>query len=397
MGFKIPPGRQVLHNNLSGYNSGAPSRSGSLPPSRNGVETSQFGDEAVNTQYAHQYAHLGPSGSTSHRQNLSAHNSSNVPQTRSSRPRFENHSTPAHAGALTGEFNKMNIDRENQSLYYTPQKEVANANNTYEHDYPHPLASNDPGEGWSGVENEYPVSHEGFLQDGILPGGLLPLPNQYRGMQFGATYAHSPSSSDARRSQQTPFYSSGETPSSGMRHRLAKGGIQGNGAPNGNAASLERKLRGLQQEPQGYPSQPTPLQFRPPFAPSYEFHPQTNLRMNPLAPFYHVPPVPNLLTNPAIPRGPAREHDVGQHVRSALLEEFRTSGKTNKRYELKVSHGLRARRHGSLLNDHRIFTTTSLNLAVTSMAQGLFNKNLRRPTVTKRIKYFAKSTQTPYS
>lgn len=57
--------------------------------------------------------------------------------------------------------------------------------------------------------------------------------------------------------------------------------------------------------------------------------------MNPLAPYYHMPPVSTMM-GPMIPRGPAREHDAGQHVRSALLEEFRNNSKTNKRYELKV-------------------------------------------------------------
>lgn len=58
--------------------------------------------------------------------------------------------------------------------------------------------------------------------------------------------------------------------------------------------------------------------------------------MNPLAPYYHMSPGSNGLATPSIPRGPAREHDVGQHIRSPLLEEFRNNSKTNKRYELKV-------------------------------------------------------------
>lgn len=340
MGFKIPPGRQVLQNNLSGYNSSAASRSGSLPPSRNGVDASRFGEDTLNTQYAH----LGPSGPTAHRQNLSAHHPSNAPPTRSSRQRFDNYSSPTQVAALTGDLNKMNPARDNQNLYFASQKEGENANSTFPHDYSHPLVSNDPGDGWSGVESEYPVSHEGFLPDGNLPGGLLPHPSQYRGVPFGTIYAHSPSNSDVRRGQQAPYYSSGGTPPSGMQHRVPKGSTHVNGVPNGDAALLDRKLRGLQLEQQGYPTQPNPLQFRSSFAPSYEFHPQNTLRMNPLAPFYHVSPVPNLLANATIPRGPAREHDVGQHVRSALLEEFRTSGKTNKLYELKVNHGSRARR-----------------------------------------------------
>ncbi|KAI9746400.1 MAG: mRNA binding protein puf3 [Claussenomyces sp. TS43310] len=37
----------------------------------------------------------------------------------------------------------------------------------------------------------------------------------------------------------------------------------------------------------------------------------------------------------SVPRGPARDQDVGHGVRSALLEEFRSNAKSNKRYELK--------------------------------------------------------------
>jgi hypothetical protein len=41
------------------------------------------------------------------------------------------------------------------------------------------------------------------------------------------------------------------------------------------------------------------------------------------------------------PRGPARDQDFnGFILRSQLLEEFRVSSKTNRRYELKVSSHL---------------------------------------------------------
>ena len=104
------------------------------------------------------------------------------------------------------------------------------------------------------------------------------------------------------------------------------------------AALLDHKLRGLQQEQQGYTaSQPNPFHCRPPFTHAYDFHPQNALRMNPLAPYYPMTPAPNLINAPPIPRGPAREQDPGQHLRSPLLEEFRNNSKTNKRYELKVS------------------------------------------------------------
>lgn len=337
VGIKMQSGRQALQN-ISGYNSGAGSRSGSLPPSRNGgADPSRFSDDAVNNTYSH----LGASASTSlQRQNLSAHAPTHAPRTGPYPPRMASQSNSTQASVLVGELHQMNLGRETQSLYFAPQKEGSNPNHmhgNFVHDYSHQLMTNDPADAWGGEENGYQASHDGFAPDSIIlpPGGLLPHSSPYRGIPFG-TYPHSPSHSDPRRSQHSPFYSTGETPPSGIQPRAPKAGGHVNGVPNGQAALLDRKLRGLQQEQQAHPSQPNPLQFRPPYAPSYEYHHHT-LRMNPLAPFYHMPAVPSLLTPPAIPRGPAREHDAGQHVRSALLEEFRTSGKTNKRYELKVN------------------------------------------------------------
>ena len=353
MGIKVPPGRQTLQN-ISGYNSGAASRSGSLPPSRNdGADPSRFSDDSVNNTYSH----LGPSASaSSQRQTHSTHASSHAPRTGPYGQRMANQSNLTQAGVLAGDLNKMNLGRDTQSFYLTPQKEASNPNNlsAFMHDYPHQLPNSDQTDVWSGEENGYQASHDGFVSNGVLPGGLLPHSSQYRGISLG-TYPHSSSNNDARHSQHSSFYSTGETPPSGVQHRAPKAGHV-NEVSNRQAALLDRKLRGLQQEQQAHPSQPNPLQFRPPYAPSYEYHPQT-LRMNPLAPFYHMPAVPSLLTPPAIPRGPAREHDVGQHVRSALLEEFRTSGKTNKRYELKV---IRAARiiYGTIADDCRISTIT---------------------------------------
>lgn len=343
MGMKLQPNRQGLQHNISGYNSGAASRSGSLPPSRNGgLDPSRFSDDPVNSTPS--YSHLAPSGSASlQRQNHSIHVPTHAPRVGPYGQRQGSQSNLAQVGVLAGDLNKLNLGRENnQSYYFTQQqKEVSNPSSnhtTFGHDFSHQLKANDPVDNWVGEENGYQANHDGFASDGVLPGGLLPHSSLYRGIPFPTTYPHSPSNSDPRRNQQSLYYSTRETPPSGIQHRAPpRVGPHVNGAPNGQAALLDRKLRGLQQEQHsGHPSQPNSLQFRTQYAPSYEFHPQTSLRMNPLAPFYHMPAVPSLLATPVIPRGPAREHDVGQHVRSVLLEEFRTSGKTNKRYELKV-------------------------------------------------------------
>ncbi|MCJ1462546.1 mRNA binding protein puf3 [Pseudocyphellaria aurata] len=306
MGFQVAPGR---HNILPGYNSSAASRSGSLPPSRNGVD--RFGDDSVNTQYAH----LGASTSTSHRQNY-------TPSImRSSRPN-QNCASPTQVFAG---FNRMNLDWENEDYYFAPQKAPANANNTSTHHYSHQLASNDLGESRSGAENQNPVGHDGFHH-----------PSQYRVMPPGTIYAHSPSNSDARRNQLGPFYSSGQI-LSGMQHRVAKSGVHVNGVPHGDAAPLDRNQRG---------PQPNSSQFPSPFPHSY------------------VPPayLHDLLYDPRIPKRP-REHDVGQHVRSVLLEEFRTSGKTNKRYELKDIYNhiveFSGDQHGSRFIQQKLETANS--------------------------------------
>jgi mRNA-binding protein PUF3 len=58
-------------------------------------------------------------------------------------------------------------------------------------------------------------------------------------------------------------------------------------------------------------------------------------------PFRHVTSqfgyqsVPTFAATMPVPRGPARDQDVGHGVRSVVLEEFRSNTKTNKRYELK--------------------------------------------------------------
>lgn len=381
--------RQSLHQNFSGYNSSAASQIGSLPPSRNGVDPSRS-EDTFNTQSSQ----LGPpTSNATQRQNLLTHPTSHTPRTGSYGPKSGGQPSPPQLSGLSGDFSKMNlVSRDGQSTYFPLQKKTTHSGNTpFPQDFSHQVASNGTSNTWE--DTGYPAGLNGFNQDASLPGGLPPHQGVYHSPPFPTPYSHSPSNGDPRRGQQGSFYPSTGTPPSGIPHRISKPSLL-NGSPSGSAVLLERTLQGLQQEQQDYPSQSNQIQFRPPpFHQSYDLHPQSPIRMNPLA---YYPAVSNILATPTIPRGPAREHDLGQPVRSTLLEEFRTSGKTNKRYELKVSiypRGISS----PMLNDDRTFTIMLSNLAVTNMAHDLFSKSLRPRTAMKRNRSFAKSIQTPYN
>lgn len=378
--------RQSLHQNFSGYNSSAASQIGSLPPSRNGVNPSR-GEDNFNTQSSQ----LGPpTSNASQRQNgLTSH----TPRTGSYGPKGGGQPSPPQLSGLSGDYSKISVlSRDSQSTYFSLQKKITHSGNTpFPHEFPHQVASNGTSDTWD--DNGFPTGLNGFNPDTVLPGGLPPHQSVYHSPPFATPYSHSPSNGDPRRNQQSSFHPSTGTPPSGIPHRISKSSLI-NGSSNGSTVLLERTLQSLQQEQQDYPSQSNQVQFRsPPFHQAYDLHVQGPIRMNPLA---YYPAVSNLLATPAIPRGPAREHDIGQPVRSPLLEEFRTSGKTNKRYELKVIIYLRSIRF-LMLNCDRTFTIMLSNLVVTNMAHDLFSKSLRLRTAMKRSKSSAKSIQTPYN
>jgi mRNA-binding protein PUF3 len=154
------------------------------------------------------------------------------------------------------------------------------------------------------------------------------------------------------------------------------------------AAELERGFQRLQFS-QAQPYFP-PLMYNGQFQGQYQAHtydyPQ-NFRQT-TQPYGYQIPIPPYTASLGAPRGPARDQDVGHGVRSALLEEFRSNSKSNKRYELKVSSYFRW--FESKLTNHRIFTVMWSNLAVINTALVLSNKNLKLRTVTRKIKYSAR-------
>jgi mRNA-binding protein PUF3 len=124
-----------------------------------------------------------------------------------------------------------------------------------------------------------------------------------------------------------------------MDYRSSSGSGLSSRVGMSQAALLDRKLSRLQQEQQGFMiAQQTPLQPRLPYgAHAYDFHAYSGVRMNPLNTYYGITAYPVVPGATVPPRGPSREQEQSQVIRSALLEEFRTSSKTTKRYELKVN------------------------------------------------------------
>ncbi len=89
-----------------------------------------------------------------------------------------------------------------------------------------------------------------------------------------------------------------------------------------------------------------------------------------------------------VPVRPSKDQDPGKGVRSVLLEDFRTSGKS-KRYELKVCLG-QSHLNGLRLTSFRIFMTTLLSSAAINMVPGSYRRSFKRLTATRRNKYSGK-------
>ena len=330
----------------SGYNSSAASRSGSLPPSRHGHDSSlSYRGENATIMQSMQF---GASESFPHRPN-------NHPRTSAYSTtgtiKYADHVSSVHYGDLGTSFAKLDLGSENQDplipCYDYTQLTIptgANVNHL---------------SGTNGVRS----SGVSFELESRSNSSLLPHLNHHRS-QMADRLSYSPNGSDIRRSHESPMYSNSGTPPLGDHQRVASNaGLRGN-VGVGEAAILDRKLRGLQQQQQGYlSSQQNTQQYRAPFTHPYDYSPQSMLRMNPLSQYYPIQPaqvyqsnVQNYAANRAVSQPAPVDSNTSESLRSTLLEEFRTNNKGTKRYELRVSHPYH---YLALANYHRTFTTMS--------------------------------------
>ena len=304
------------------------SRNGSLPPSRHGLQFGRFDDFQPTNSHGpfDSYPPQGPL----HRPNLSANASL-----------FK--SNAGTLGSLDGGLAKSTQDLETLGIQFGSMQVDRNDHrsrqaSSYQGSHDAALGPGQP-LGNSLPSDPWPQNHEaGSLNlGGIVPGSMsmatLQQLQQYRNSPFSGSSA-SVATNDQRKGQQSPFFTNPDTPPVGQPQLLPSRDGLSNGS-TGETALLDRKLRGYQQEQSMYPGPPH-VPFRGAYGPPYDYPAPSPLRMNPLAAYYPMPSAPHAINPLRAPRGFPREHDVGSHLRSPLLEEFRCNSKTNKRYELKV-------------------------------------------------------------
>lgn len=346
--------RPSFHNNASGYNSSAASRSGSLPPSRNDGELSwRYRSDVSNTQVSARY-----SQPPSQQHNLSAHAPPYMMKSRGSEQRYKDQLSSSQMNSLLGDFGNLNVGRENQSSYINPGEATYGSSSNFGNAYNQeqmPASS----EVWNREDNGYQTQQDQFSPTGSATTSLASNPNVRRGMGFAPSYTQSPTISDTRHSHTSPYYSTAGTPSTYQQRVPSRGGFDGT-VVTASTATLDRKLRNIQQEQQAYiASRPNQMEFSQQYPPNtYNFPTPAGFQAGQRPGGYQVPPggfqpglaglpmsqlsagypmpLPHHMATPHIPRGPARDHEMIQATRSPLLEDFRNNNKTNKRYELKV-------------------------------------------------------------
>lgn len=335
-GFSMQPARPSFNNNnnthLSGYNSSAASRSGSIPPSRGDAEYAMNSTRARGDITNNQYLRNNASNTSTapHRPNLSAQAPPYLIPTGPSKQKYAAQLSPTQLNHLMGDFDKLNVGQENQQPGFAAQREALNGNSLQVMSgFPQDFVPSGNDVWNSRDDGGYQGHQDQFSPAGSGSGSLMSQSNNHRAVALATRYSHSPSNSDARHSHHhSPFYSNGGTPPPYQQRGPARGGYNN----NVSTAVLDRRLRGLQQEQQGYMIPPPNfVQFRNQYqhVTPYEFYPRNGLPVNQLHSYYPVPPAPNLLTAPNVPRGPARDHDVDQ---SQLMREFKdTMNKPNKR------------------------------------------------------------------
>ncbi len=334
--------RQVFPND-SGFPataSGVASRSESIPPSRNGTDqpTSYNGlgvDNFLYTSFSQPPFH-----ESVHRHTQSGHSSafSSQPNNRA----YDDIASHAQEAGISGDMGGLSLNGVTRQRPNNGFNESKSSQFSSQNPFPSGYINN-PGNMRSAAEKRSLNRHGSFSPDSLPDGPFTEQLQGYRGSMLGERGSISPSGSDYRRSQHSPYYSTGGTPApgNGLYYASSRGMQNHRGPPNGHPALLDRKLRGLQQEQQGFLHPHANLymnqQFRGHFTNPYEYATHNEMAINPLTPYYALPPGIPPVASMLPPKGPAQDQDDGHNLRSALLEEFRSNSKTSRRYELKVS------------------------------------------------------------
>ena len=233
-----------------------------------------------------------------------------------------------------------------------------------------PPPSTLPLKGWTLDEGAF-TGHPGIsVPESLSKGAFADQLNPFHSSRLNEQRSISPALDDPRRQRfPDPHYATGRTlpapPES--YHGSPRDDAYGRSLHNGHSTVLDRRLRGLQYEQQEYgPSQINPAwmqgnAMRGPFhANPYELGAQQAFGMNPMMPYMPLQGIPSTVYPP---RGPARDSEVGNNLRSPLLEEFRASTKTSRRFELKEIYNhvveFSGDQHGSRFIQQKLETANS--------------------------------------
>lgn len=288
-----------------------------------------------------------PPSSAVHRSNASGHQSTFSFQANGTKYRDLNSEAPQLDPLPT--FSSMRLEEgPSQNFYHQLMSPSMNAHQSGFASFPKPnetgnlrgsFSSNSQRTWGSGGTGQ---SHTAgaLSQEGFGEGHYVDQSHSYRRSNQGSA---SPAGSEYRLTSQSPYYSSGGTPTtaSDQLRPNSQGAAQGRAIPNTHSSLLDKKLRGLQQQQQDFSiPQINPLMvgnepFRAQFPlQSYDYSPHNGFRLNLLNSY--LPTVSGLYGGRVTPRSTARDHDPAHSLRSPLLEEFRSNSKTSKRYELRV-------------------------------------------------------------
>ncbi|KAF7543115.1 hypothetical protein G7Z17_g11004 [Cylindrodendrum hubeiense] len=304
---KRSPQEASYMDSMAGYNS---SRDSNVPPSRQSQ-----GSPAFNEMYGHGRGHT-PSSSIQSQRPMPTHSAS-----------FQNQS----ANQRAFNFNNKQID-DDLSLQFTRRVTLdsaaaASGSSTF-NPASQPFQMNPGSQTWV---NEAAASR--FSNSIDL--GSDPLAAQFHAMKRGSVDRISPAPS-YRLEQET------------------RDPLNRSDGPRPNTLLLSLPTIPI--------STPTPTS--PPSIPPNFLDPYTQGFRHPMIPGYGLPPLhASYALGANVPIRPARDQDPGKGVRSVLLDEFRLSSKSNKRYELKDIYNyvveFSGDQHGSRFIQQKLETANS--------------------------------------
>lgn len=201
---------------------------------------------------------------------------------------------------------------------------------------------------WAQEDGNYGRGQDGFSNEQYGgEGGYAEGYTDFRRPPYDRVGAMSPGDQNGefqRRGLASPYYPSGSTPPPPGDFRSSSRGASARTPPSGqpglNHEKLRQRLLVTQQQMQSPHLSQGQIMMRDqlyrnqqfPVSGPYEYSGYQNLRM-------HIPNYPGSPISPLVaPTHPARRNEDIGNLRSALLEEFRSNSKSNKRYELKVSY-----------------------------------------------------------